>query len=122
MRTFGIVLLAAALLVGGSAVGGAALISCVIALLVAAAVGVARRAKRTGQSLVPWLVSLALAAVVVVPQLALRNNHYKHLGAFVVDCILSWLLLAALLRFAIFLTDYFRRRTTGRRGGQPETH
>jgi hypothetical protein len=62
-------------------------------------------------TLVPWSVSLAVSAVVIVPQLA--TEHYRRVGAQVFAGLIWWVILAALLRLVIFLADYFRQRLNG---------
>ncbi len=57
---------------------------------------------------VPWAVSLIVSAIVILPQVLL--THYKSSTAvIVIFVILEWLLLAAIFRLVVFLSDRFRR-------------
>ena len=61
--------------------------------------------------LVPWVVSVVGAAVVVAPQLLL-DRHWQErraVWAIVAVFIVNVATLCLLLRFVVFLTDFFRR-------------
>jgi hypothetical protein len=105
-------MIAMALLLGAPFVTGAVFIVLLVALTVAIFTLAGRRIRRSGASLTPWIVSLVIGAVVTVPQVAVR--HYKHVGAGVFAAIVGMLMLALLLRFVVFVVDYFRTRQ-GRR-------
>lgn len=103
-----LLLVLAALLFAPFVVGGV-FIAVLAALVVGVLVVVGKRIRRKGDSLVPWLVSLGISAVITTPQIALEG-HYKHIGARVFAGVLGWLMLAALLRLAILMADYCRKR------------
>lgn len=105
-----VVVLARSSVVAGIVVG-----TLVVALVVLAVLGgrklvMATRGRLYVQSpsRVPLAVSLGVGALVTAPQFALA--HFKHAWVGVMTGILSWLVLAAFLRFVIFLADYLRRR------------
>jgi hypothetical protein len=103
-----IVLIAGALLLRAPFVRGALFIALLVGLTAAILLLAGRHFRRSGASLTPWVVSIAVSAVVTVPQVAVR--HYKHVGSGVFAAIVGALLLAALLRFVAFLVDYSRQR------------
>jgi hypothetical protein len=91
-------------------VGAAAFIAALAGLTVALLLTAARRLRRRGTSRAPWVVSLAVSAVVELPQVLLQRWSERHSAvAVAVVCVLYVLILAAVLRFVIFLADYFRR-------------
>jgi O-antigen/teichoic acid export membrane protein len=104
-----VLLLVLAALLFAPFVVGVAFIAVLAALVAGVFLLVGRRLRRKGDSLVPWLVSLGISAVITTPQIALEG-HYKHIGGRVFAGVLWWLVLAALLRLAIFVADYFRKR------------
>jgi uncharacterized protein YqfA (UPF0365 family) len=112
-----ILLLFLAALLFAPFVVGAVFIAVLAALVVGVFVVVGKRIRRKGDSLVPWLVSLGISAVITTPQIALES-HYKHIGAHVFAGVLGWLMLAALLRLAILMADYCRKRF-GSMGSHP---
>jgi hypothetical protein len=105
------------LLISGSytSVGAHVFVGLILWVALAASVRLviagARRVIRTRGALVSWIVSLSVSAIVLVPQLVLE--HHRSDSARVFIGIGWWLILAALLRFVIFLADYFRRRLNG---------
>jgi hypothetical protein len=103
------------LLVGAPAFAAivfAVLLGVIVLIGVAVARHVPRWRRRDPLARVSWLVSLIVSAVITVPQLALA--HYRHAVAGVIGGVLWWLVLALVLRFVIFLADYFRRRVNDR--------
>jgi hypothetical protein len=104
-----ILLLVLAALLFAPFVVGAVFIAVLAALVVGIFLVVGRQIRRKGDSLVPWLVSLGISAVIITPQIALEG-HYKHIGARVFAGVLGWLILAAVLRLAILIADYCRKR------------
>jgi hypothetical protein len=110
-----IVLIALALLLIAPFVRGLVFVAVLAALTTAIVVVVGRRIRRSGASLVPWLVSLVVGVVTTTPQVA--TAHYKHVAGGVFAGVFWSLLVAVYLRFVIFLADYFRRRR-----GEPGAH
>lgn len=89
-----ILLLVLAALLFAPFVVGAVFIAVLAALVVGIFLIVGRRIRRKGDSLVPWLVSLGISAVIITPQITVEV-HYKHIGARVFAGVLGWLILAA---------------------------
>lgn len=106
--TTAVVLITGALLLGTQFVRGAVFITLLVALTATILLLAGRHVRRSGASLIPWAVSIAVSAVVTVPQAAVR--HHRHVGSGVFATVVGTLLLAALLRFVVFLVDYFRQR------------
>jgi hypothetical protein len=92
-------------------VRGLLFIAVLAALTVTLFVVAGRRIRRSGASLVPWLVALAVGVVTTAPQVA--TAHYKHVGGGVFAGVFWSLVAAVYLRLVIFLADYFRRRRSG---------
>ena len=106
-------LLAAFAGIGRNGVAGAAAVVVIGLLLVFGLPALVRSVMRSRSSRICWLVSLAVSAVIIAPQLAL--GHYKRAAAAAFGGVIEWLFLAAVLRLVIFLADYFRRRSSKRR-------
>lgn len=106
-----IVLIALALLLVAPFVRGPLFIAVLAALTVTILVVAGRRIRRSGASLVPWLVSLVVGVVTTTPQVA--TAHYRHVSGGVFAGVFWSLLVAVYLRLVIFLADYFRKRRSG---------
>jgi hypothetical protein len=106
-----IILIALALLLVAPFVRGLVFITVLATLTITILVVAGRRIRRSGASLVPWLVSLVVGVVTTTPQVA--TAHYKHIAGGVFAGVLWSLVVAVYLRFVIFLADYFRRRGGG---------
>jgi apolipoprotein N-acyltransferase len=66
------------------------------------------RNRQERASAVPWYVSLGVSALLTLPQGI--PFHHNSAAAGVFAGMIVWLLLAAFLRFVIFLADYLRSR------------
>jgi hypothetical protein len=96
------------LLLAPSYVLGLTLLGVLVALPLGAIALVGRRVRRGETISVPWMVSLVLSALITAPEAALAR--YRSADAEIISGFVWWLSLTAILRLAIFLADYIRRR------------
>jgi hypothetical protein len=96
------------LLLAPSYVLGLTLLGVLVALPLGAIALVGRRVRRGETISVPWMVSLVLSALITAPEVALAR--YRSADAEIISGFVWWLSLTAILRLAIFLADYIRRR------------
>jgi hypothetical protein len=63
-------------------------------------------------AVIPWIVGLAVSAVIVLPVALKHPRHHYTLGARIVGALLIWIAIAALIRLLVFVVDRLRTRQT----------